>query len=74
MHTPCISLERFCALECAMASNKQRIRVLVADDSPMALRSVCKYLELQEGLDVVGTARDGSMLCTRPNVSGLTWY
>jgi DNA-binding NarL/FixJ family response regulator len=42
-----------------MASNKQRIRVLVADDSPMALRSVCKYLELQEGLDVVGTARDG---------------
>ena len=59
MHTPCISLERLCALECAMASNKQRIRVLVADDSPMALRSVCKYLELQEGLDVVGTARDG---------------
>ena len=42
-----------------MASNKQRIRVLVADDSPMALRSVCKYLGLQEGLDVVGTARDG---------------
>jgi len=42
-----------------MASNKQRIRVLVADDSPMALRSVCKYLELQKGLDVVGTARDG---------------
>jgi DNA-binding NarL/FixJ family response regulator len=42
-----------------MASNKQRIRVLVADDSPMALRSVCKYLGLQAGLDVVGTARDG---------------
>jgi len=42
-----------------MASTKRRIRVLVADDSPMALRSVCKYLALQEGLDVVGTARDG---------------
>ncbi len=42
-----------------MASNKRRIRVLVADDSPMALRSVCKYLAMQEGFDVVGTARDG---------------
>lgn len=42
-----------------MASNKRRIRVLVADDSPMALRSVCKYLGLQEVFDVVGTARDG---------------
>ena len=42
-----------------MASRKRHIRVLVADDSPMALRSVCKYLALQEGLDVVGTARDG---------------
>ncbi len=42
-----------------MASTKGRIRVLVADDSPMALRSVCKYLALQEGLQVVGTARDG---------------
>ncbi len=42
-----------------MASTKGRIRVLVADDSPMALRSVCKYLALQEVLQVVGTARDG---------------
>jgi len=42
-----------------MASRKRHIRVLVADDSPMALRSVCKYLALQEGLQVVGTARDG---------------
>jgi DNA-binding NarL/FixJ family response regulator len=42
-----------------MASRKRRIRVLIADDSPMALRSVCKYLEFEEEFEVVGTARDG---------------
>jgi DNA-binding NarL/FixJ family response regulator len=42
-----------------MGSRKRRIRVLVADDSPMALRSVCKYLELEKELQIVGTARDG---------------
>jgi DNA-binding NarL/FixJ family response regulator len=42
-----------------MGSRKRRIRVLIADDSPMALRSVCKYLELEKELEIVGTARDG---------------
>ncbi|MGB7515663.1 MAG: response regulator transcription factor [Candidatus Acidiferrum sp.] len=35
------------------------IRVLVADDSPTALRSVCDYLEFAGGFEVVGTASDG---------------
>jgi len=40
-------------------SRKRRIRVLVADDSLIALRSVCKYLEFEQELEIVGTARDG---------------
>ena len=35
------------------------IRVLVADDSPTALRSICDYLEFAGGFEVVGTASDG---------------
>ena len=35
------------------------IRVLVADDSPTALRSVCDYLDFAGGLEVVCTASDG---------------
>lgn len=35
------------------------IRVLVADDSPTALRSVCDYLDFAGGLEVVCTACDG---------------
>jgi DNA-binding NarL/FixJ family response regulator len=35
------------------------IRVLVADDSPTALRSVCDYLDFSGGLDLVCTASDG---------------
>jgi len=35
------------------------IRVLIADDSPTALRSVCDYLEFAGGFQVVGTASDG---------------
>lgn len=35
------------------------IRVVVADDSPTALRSVCEYLEFAGGFEVVGTASDG---------------
>ena len=35
------------------------IRVLVADDSPTALRSVCDYLEFAGGFEVVCTASDG---------------
>jgi DNA-binding NarL/FixJ family response regulator len=37
----------------------RRIRVLVADDSPTALRSVCKYLEFEGQFEIVGTACDG---------------
>lgn len=36
-----------------------RIRVLVADDSPTALRSVCDYLEFAGGFEIVGRASDG---------------
>ena len=36
-----------------------RIRVLIADDSPTALRSVCEYLEFAGGFEVVCTTCDG---------------
>jgi DNA-binding NarL/FixJ family response regulator len=36
-----------------------KIRVVVADDSPTALRSVCDYLDFAGGFEVVGTASDG---------------
>ena len=39
--------------------NTAPIRVLVADDSPTALRSVCDYLEFAGGFQVVCTASDG---------------
>jgi DNA-binding NarL/FixJ family response regulator len=35
------------------------IRVLIADDSPTALRSVCDYLEFAGGFEIVATASDG---------------
>ena len=35
------------------------IRVLIADDSPTALRSVRDYLEFAGGFEIVGTASDG---------------
>lgn len=37
----------------------KNIRVLIADDSPTALRSVCDYLEFAGGFEIVGTASDG---------------
>jgi len=40
-------------------SRDGRIRVLVADDSPTALRSVCRYLKFEGAFQIVGTARDG---------------
>ena len=42
-----------------MGPNSSRIRALVADDSPTALRSICKYLEAVEDFEILGTARDG---------------
>lgn len=45
-----------------MESGSRRIRVLVADDSPAALRSVCKYLRFEGAFEIAGTARDGHHL------------
>ena len=42
-----------------MDPSNRRIRVLVADDSPTALLSVCRYLEFEGEFEVVGTATDG---------------
>ena len=42
-----------------MKESVKTIRVLVADDSPTALRSVCDYLEFAGGFEIVGTASDG---------------
>ena len=42
-----------------MIKRKEKIRVVVADDSPIALRSVCDYLEFAGGFEIVGTASDG---------------
>lgn len=45
-----------------MELNNRRIRVLVADDSPTALISICKYLDFEKVFDIVGTASDGRNL------------
>jgi DNA-binding NarL/FixJ family response regulator len=42
-----------------MDPNNRRIRVLVADDSPTALLSVCRYLEFEGKFEVLGTAANG---------------
>jgi two-component system nitrate/nitrite response regulator NarL len=42
-----------------MESSKRKIRVVVADDSRTAMRSVCEYLEFEGQFEVVGTAVDG---------------
>jgi DNA-binding NarL/FixJ family response regulator len=42
-----------------MNDSSKSIRVLIADDSPTALRSVCDYLEFAGGFEIVGTASDG---------------
>ena len=48
-----------------MEPNNQRIRVLVADDSPTALLSVCRYLDFAGEFDLIGTATDGADLLER---------
>ena len=40
----------------------KHIRVLVADDSPTALRAVSAYLRCEGRLEIVGTAMDGVQL------------
>jgi len=42
-----------------MVSSPSRIRVLVADDSPTALNSICSFLEMEGAFEIVGTASDG---------------
>jgi DNA-binding NarL/FixJ family response regulator len=42
-----------------MQPSYRKIRVLVADDSRTALRSVCEYLEFEGRFEIVGTASDG---------------
>lgn len=42
-----------------MGHGNHLIRVLAADDSPVALTSVCRYLEFERHFDIVGTAADG---------------
>ena len=42
-----------------MGPGNRRIRVLVADDSPTALLSVCRYLDFEGKFEVLGTAADG---------------
>lgn len=37
----------------------QRIRVLVADDSPAVIKSLCAWIETQTRLKVIGVAHDG---------------
>ena len=44
---------------CAMDSAARKIRVLVADDSKVALLSVCNYLEFEGRFEIVATAGDG---------------
>jgi DNA-binding NarL/FixJ family response regulator len=51
-------IEELVGLE-KMKPATKTIRVLVADDSPTALRSVCDYLEFAGGFEIVGTASDG---------------
>lgn len=42
-----------------MTPGDRKIRVVVADDSRTALRSVCEYLEFEGQFEIVGTAIDG---------------
>ena len=42
-----------------MGPKSRRIRTVVADDSRTALRSICRFLEVFEDVEVLGTARDG---------------
>ena len=45
-----------------MEPSKRKIRVVVADDSRTAMRSVCEYLEFEGQFEIVGTAADGLRL------------
>jgi DNA-binding NarL/FixJ family response regulator len=40
-------------------SSKRTIRILVADDSPVALAAICSFLETLNAITVIGTALSG---------------
>lgn len=42
-----------------MHKRPEPIRTLVVDDSPVALHSICCFLQIQMDIHIVGTARDG---------------
>lgn len=44
-----------------------RIRVLLTDDSPTALKAISGFLRSEERLELVGTARDGVALLHQVN-------
>ncbi len=43
-----------------MLPHPQRIRTVVADDSPLALRTICSCLQEEPAVKIVGTASDGA--------------
>jgi len=45
-----------------MDPRKHRIRTVIADDSRTALLSACRYLNSEEGFDIVATAASGLQL------------
>jgi DNA-binding NarL/FixJ family response regulator len=45
-----------------MEASNRKIRVLVADDSRTALRSICEYLQFEDQFEIVATAPDGIRL------------
>ena len=45
-----------------MKPSSRPIRVLVADDSPMALACICRYLEFEGRFEIVATATNGLQL------------
>jgi DNA-binding NarL/FixJ family response regulator len=43
-----------------MSASPQRIRTLIADDSPLAVRSIRSCLQIEPAVQVVGTASNGA--------------
>ena len=43
-----------------MGEKMHQIRTLVVDDSPLALRRICSFIDTEPDLEVVGTAANGA--------------
>jgi CheY-like chemotaxis protein len=56
----CFGIVPGAADEAIMHHPEKRIRVVVVDDSPATLRTICSYLGKQARVEVVATAADGS--------------